>query len=188
MSEYRPDPPPDELIEMLFTENGKLYWKPEHCKGNRKEGKAIGLSDNRGYLAFTSARGQEDKKTRCYKVHRVINYLVTGEWPPIVDHKDGNTLNNHPDNLRSSCTVKNMQNRRKQKNNSSGYMGVRRSGSTYSAGITINRKLFQIHGYKNPEAAALARDILAKLFYSDQATMNFIDKGLIIVDGVETAL
>ncbi|EHT3579215.1 HNH endonuclease [Salmonella enterica] len=188
MSDYRQDPPPQELIEMLFYEDGALYWKPEHCTRGRKEGKPIGRVDRGGYLTFSNRTGQPGGKMRCYKVHRVIHFLDTGEWPPIVDHIDGNTLNNFTNNLRPSCHVKNSYNRKRQSNNKTGYIGVTFRDGSYAAGVTINRKHYQIQGYKTPLQAALARDLLAHWFYGELATMNVLGKCRIKVGGVEMAL
>lgn len=44
--------------------------------------------------------------------HRVVYFLMSGEWPEVVDHIDGNSFNNAPGNLRRSTHVKNQQNRK----------------------------------------------------------------------------
>lgn len=46
-----------------------------------------------------------------YKVHRIIWFLETGEWPKLIDHIDGNGLNNHIDNIRSVNHTINNRNR-----------------------------------------------------------------------------
>ncbi|EAQ9051858.1 hypothetical protein D8V62_23770 [Salmonella enterica] len=184
MSEYRKDPPPQELLDMLFTKDGNLYWKPEYCGKRRIEGKPIGTVDRCGYLIFTSKIGQENKHCRCYKVHRVIFLLEKGEWPPICDHKDGNKLNNHPDNLRSSDTQKNMFNKRVSKKNKSGYVGVFVRRKNYKIAINIDGKRFEMFSYPTAETAALARDLLAHWFYGEHASFNILDKKAIKVNGL----
>ncbi|EGI0196869.1 HNH endonuclease [Salmonella enterica] len=185
MSDYRQDPPPDELIEMLFTENGKLYWKPEFCRKGKVEGKPIGSVDRYGYLTFTSKAGQPDKKVRAYKVHRVIHYLNKGEWPPVVDHIDRDRLNNVEDNLQSANNFINSQNREKNYDNNTGFLGVKNRNSSFSAFIHSNNEHLEISGYKTPEAAALARDILALLIHGKHANTNLIGKFKISLEGVE---
>lgn len=37
-----------------------------------------------------------------YYLHRLIYYLHTEEWPPEIDHRDGNKANNKIENLRAS--------------------------------------------------------------------------------------
>jgi hypothetical protein len=66
-------------------------------------------------------------KGRNYRNHRIIFMLVnkvaiTGE----IDHIDGDTANNHPNNLRDVSRSINQQNRKLDKYNTSGYPGVSR--------------------------------------------------------------
>lgn len=73
-------------------------------------------SDGRG---FYLARTDEDRKTVYF--HREV--LEAGAVEK-VDHKNGNGLDNRRSNLRSSSHEQNMGNRRKNKNNTSGFKGV----------------------------------------------------------------
>lgn len=61
-----------------------------------------------------------------YAVHRVIWQMHHGYLSPdmVVDHIDGDTTNNKIDNLRLITDVMNQRNKRKHKNNRSGFMGV----------------------------------------------------------------
>jgi hypothetical protein len=54
-------------------------------------------------------------------LHRFITGCPDGK---IVDHKNGNTLDNRRSNLRICTKTENNRNRRKNKNNTSGYKGV----------------------------------------------------------------
>lgn len=71
----------------------------------------------------------EGIRNKRYRIdlHRVIaermigRYLRSGE---VVDHADGNTLNNRRSNLRVATQLENARNSRKSKNNTSGYKGV----------------------------------------------------------------
>jgi hypothetical protein len=60
-----------------------------------------------------------------YKAHRVIWLWMTGEWPEcLVDHRDGDGLNNRWRNLRAATYAQNAWNKRPGKRNTSGYVGV----------------------------------------------------------------
>lgn len=63
--------------------------------------------------------------SRKYLAHRLAWVYMTGKWPvALVDHKDGNPLNNRWDNLRQASQSQNLSNRPQQRNNTSGYKGV----------------------------------------------------------------
>jgi len=87
-------------------------------RGRSRAGKEIGNID-RGYFKF-KFRGQ------MYVNHRAVYFLNTGVDPEekTVDHEDGNGLNNKISNLRLATLSQNQDNRKKNKNNTSGITGV----------------------------------------------------------------
>ncbi|EEI7324281.1 hypothetical protein G4E03_003470 [Salmonella enterica] len=186
MSKYREDPPPLELIEQLYYKDGSLFWKDEYCIKQKKRSlnKPIGNLDKWGYLVFTSKVGQTDNKIRNYKVHRVIYYLEKGVWPPVVDHKDRNKVNNQIDNLLPSDLVKNAQNKTKRCD-SDGYQGVRMDQSgKYRAFININGKFYSVGNIHDAKHAALIRDLMAVYNNGEHANTNFLGKTKIKIGGV----
>ncbi|EJT3982461.1 HNH endonuclease, partial [Salmonella enterica] len=168
MSDYRQDPPPDELIEALIYKDGLLCWK--------ESGNEVGHTDNLGYRVFCSRKGQPADKLRSYKVHRVIFYMLTGEWPPIVDHIDRDKQNNHASNLRAATSSQNCINRSISRRNKTGYTGVRQRGKHFSAILVIGRKNYEVGGFHDAKHAALFRDLMAHANYGKCANMNFLGK------------
>lgn len=76
----------------------------------------------------------------------------------IVDHRDGNPLNNRSRNLRPCTTAENSRNRRKPSSNTSGFKGVslhKRSGR-YKAYIMVDRHQTHLGYHNTAEEAAAA--------------------------------
>ena len=113
-------PIPKDIGDYIaYSEESKtgLINKVKRGSGSRA-GKEIGNID-RGYFKF-KFRGQ------MYVNHRAVYFLNTGVDPEekTVDHEDGNGLNNKISNLRLATLSQNQDNRKKNKNNTSGITGV----------------------------------------------------------------
>lgn len=96
------------------------------------------------------------------KMHRFIMGKVPKGY--IVDHINGNTLDNRKDNLRVITQRQNSYNSKKEKNSFSGIKGViprRKNGknlSTWRAYIGYNYKMIQLGSFKTFEEAVAARE------------------------------
>ncbi|EHV3815219.1 HNH endonuclease [Salmonella enterica] len=177
MEMHNQTPPPDELREMLYYDDGELYWFPSFYRGRRTD-KPLGSLDSDGYKR---TRLKVDGVYRDYKLHRLIYWFETGDWVPMLDHKDRNRLNNRIENLQPSDPKANAHNQGIPKNNTTGFLGVRKQiNNKYGFTITIEGKNHCFGGYIHPETAALARDIAARLLYGKQAYLNILDKEFII--------
>lgn len=97
---------------------------------------------------------------RSYRANRLAWLLVTGTWPSgVVDHFDGDRLNDRIGNLRDVSVAENSQNRHgAQRNNKTGILGVCRVGNGYRASIQVNGKKKHIGTFSTPELAQAARE------------------------------
>lgn len=91
-------------------------------------------------------------------LHRVIMQRMAGrqlERRELVDHIDGNPLNNTRANLRIATTQENTRNSGIRKTNSSGFMGIwkDKERNTWRAEISINGVKHRLGTYKTPEEA-----------------------------------
>ena len=103
-------------------------------------------------------------------LHRVIMEAQQGQ---IVDHIDGDGLNNSRSNLRLCTIQQNVQNRRGvQRNNSSGYLGVCKHQGRFKATICADGKTHYLGMYATAEEAAFARDDAAIRLHGEFAATN----------------
>lgn len=154
-------------------------------------------TNKKNIKAFTCTSCPVKLKNQLWSVaiKRGIPYLVMGKWIPIknitkmqylhrlllnakkgqvVDHINGDTLDNRLCNLRICTNQENIRNSKIPKNNTTGYKGIcyvpRNSKKPWSARV-FNKHL----GYfKTKEAAALAYNIAAKKVYGKFARLNVV--------------
>lgn len=92
----------------------------------------------------------------------------------VVDHIDGNPLDNRRQNLRVCTRTENSRNRRLSKNNTSGYKGVSRCLCGWQAVICVNRTRIYLGSYKTPELAAEAYNRAAQEYFGAFARFNVV--------------
>ena len=111
-------------------------------------------------------------KKRIY-MHRLIIGAKKGQ---IVDHIDGNGMNNRRLNLRLCTNSQNIQNQRNRKLNGK-YRGVSwsKERKLWHAKITVNYKTINLGRFETAEAAARAYDEAATKYFKKFAVLNFIE-------------
>ena len=119
---------------------------------------------------YALTRKTIDGKRTTIWMHRLIMGAQKGEK---IDHKDGNGLNNHRENLRFASAGENMYNRRKNKNTSSQYKGVSRKINRWVASLNYKREKVYIGLFISEEDAARAYDEKARELYGEFANTNF---------------
>jgi hypothetical protein len=112
---------------------------------------------SQGYMA-TNVKKSDDKRT-ILLMHRHI--LTLEHWDVnghLVDHIDGNKLNNQLSNLRLVNYSQNGWNSEKRKRNTSGYKGVswNKGKRMWKSSIMVNRKQIFLGYYKDIELARQA--------------------------------
>jgi hypothetical protein len=113
-----------------------------------------------------------------YLLHRILIALQTGKWPSVVDHKNGDKLNNSPTNIRSCTSSDNNCNRGMRSDNTIGYKGLfirqTRKGLVYGWMIRYAGRSVSKSGFKTPEAAFKSRQEALHIahgeFYNDGST------------------
>lgn len=136
-------------------------WRIKRC--------ASGLLYAHGYR-----KGIDDPLDTSF-MHRVILGATRGQ---MVDHVNGDGLDNRRCNLRFCTHAQNSANRKISKNNTSGYNGVyfSKSRRKWRAAIRIDGQTRAIGAYDTAEEAARAFDIAAFAYRGGFARLNFPDE------------
>lgn len=163
-----------ECIE-YDPETGLAYWKERplhHFKNssnmksvNKNTGKPIDMINSHGYIRFTI-------NYSTYLLHRVIWKLITGEDSEhLIDHIDGNKLNNKWDNLREATVGQNACNKKISSHNTTGYKGVSvgRTQNTWVAVIRLDGKVKKLGTFPTPEDAHQAYCEAASAYHGEFA-------------------
>ena len=140
----------NELKEILDYDpnTGIFTWKVNIAK-NKFAGSIAGNVNNNGYYVITLYR-------KTYSAHRLAWFYVYGNWPiKDIDHINGNRIDNRIINLRECNQSENQQNRKINKNNSSGYIGVsyHKKEKKWRSRIKVNNKLINLGSFDTPELA-----------------------------------
>jgi hypothetical protein len=145
-------------------ETGEFFWL--HFSGRR--GKAVpgskaGSTGKRGYI-YIGIAGHS------YQAHRLAWLYVHGSWPDnLIDHINGDPLDNRICNLRLCDHSLNMANRGAPANNTSGVKGVvwDRSRGKWAARICVNYKTINLGRFDNIGAAASAYSKAASRYFGE---------------------
>jgi len=138
-----------EFNDYFEYKNGELYWK-KSTNSRIVVGKKAGCITNHGYLTI-----KINKKP--YLAHKIVYAIHYGYIPKLIDHIDGNKLNNKIENLREATIFENQRNRKIQLNNSSGVKNVywHNKEKSWRVQLRFNNKLNYIGSFKDIELAEL---------------------------------
>lgn len=124
---------------------------------------------------------QKTRKGKPYYARATINgkrtlmhKLIMAEENKLVDHVNGNGLDNRRSNLRYCNNSENLLNRNKSKNNTSGYKGIwyRKDRGTYVAELTINKRAVIKKSFKTLKEAIVEYNNAAKKYSNGFARLN----------------
>jgi hypothetical protein len=118
-----------------------------------------------GYVVHTVGMGG---KTYQLLMHRVV---LRAAPDVLVDHRDGNRLDNRKDNLRSASHRQNAQNRAPIAGRR--WKGVYAAGDRWKARIKHDGRMIHLGAYESEEIAALAYDLAARQLFGAFARLNF---------------
>ena len=126
-----------------------------------------------GYARTFQRRVENDRKLTSMSMHRLVMNATNPEI--VIDHINGDTLDNRKANLRFATVAQNAQNRNKVKGCSSKYLGVtyHKRDERWQTQVRHNGKRHYVGLYLTEEEAARAYDIKAKELHKEFARLNF---------------
>jgi len=154
---YTPKKPTPEQLELMKerfeVSDAGLVVKTKYCN-SPEVGEPAGSIQSHGYVSMRVLG-------RPTRAHHIVWYLTHGQWPEQpLDHRDGNRLNNAPENLRK------VSQRQNQKAYAKTYGTVDYRGiyfgkdrGRYVARSSVDGKKIYIGCYDTAEEAAIARDL-----------------------------
>ena len=96
----------EELRDLLeYTEDGYLWWNYTGT-GRNIDLPAGTINRVTGYRAIMV-------KGTLYLAHRLVYYWHAGEWPDVIDHINGDKVDNRIENLRAVSNIANLHGARK---------------------------------------------------------------------------
>lgn len=144
---------------------------------SRRTGKSIGVLHKLGYVVIGK---QANGKVRRIKRSHVIWWSKHQKMPSAkmhIDHIDGDKTNDRIENLQILTPQQNLAKRKKNKNGSSKYMGVRfrKDMKKFEARIEKCGKEYSFGFHENEKQAAIARDRgMIKLYEKEMKDTGFL--------------
>jgi HNH endonuclease/AP2 domain len=141
-----------ELLELLHYDSETGLFTRRTTNRRHKSGTVIGAKGHKNSNGY----GRIRVKGQLFYTHRLAWFYVHGDWPSKqIDHVNGNRLDNRLSNLREASHAEQQQNSGIPKNNTSGFVGVRRYKTTESfiARIKHNRKNIHLGVYSTATEA-----------------------------------
>ena len=135
-----------DLHDLFRYENGKLFWKT--INSGRRIDVEAGWLDKLGYRYIGLGR-------KTYRSYHLIYMMFYGYLPKLIDHIDGNPLNNQVENLREASSLQNSWNQKKRCTNTSGVKGISwsKKNSRWVARCMINYKSHFVGSFESIDSA-----------------------------------
>lgn len=161
--------PSDFLFDRLRLDptTGKVYWRDPTRYHKRLAGQEAGCPRPSG-----SGKPYWMVKLGGKAVHRsrIVFCMIHGRWPePCVDHINGDSLDDRPENLREATITENAWNHKTRSKASDLPMGVRQLGDKFQARISCNKVARYLGVYSTADEASIAYQLARKEMFRDFA-------------------
>jgi hypothetical protein len=161
--------PPVERLRHLFSYDPQTgIVSRNHGRGGELAGARVGTKNSHGHLIC-----RVDYRT-CY-VHRIAWALYHGEEPPeLIDHINGDGVDNRIANLRAATNSENRVNARPNTGSHSGLRGAHwsKSEGRWRSSIRVNGRYVHLGWFETKEDAAEAYAIAAERYFGEFSYYN----------------
>lgn len=158
----------ERLKELFEYKDGSLVWKVRAANRVKVGDIAGGTNGKKQPYMRVMVDGHR------YLVHRLIYAWHYGFMPEIVDHINGNVLDNRIENLRQATKSQNHQNSCYHKNNTSGAKNVswNKRQNKWCVSLRVNKKKIHIGTFNDFEFADLVAHEARSLHFGQFARNN----------------
>jgi hypothetical protein len=129
----------------------------------------------KGWSTYYAGRNVRiDDVKRRVLMHRYVAERAGLDVSGLIDHRNGNGLDNRVANLRPATVAQNRMNSRPQSRNECGFKGVRfnKKVGRWVANITVSKRQRHLGYFDSPEEAAAAYDFAAMKHFGAFARCN----------------
>ena len=148
----------EQLKELFIYNPDTGHFLRTSSRGKWKAGERVGGISGVGYRMINCSLG-------IYTEHRLAWLYMTGQWPVMIDHRNGDKTDNRWSNLRLTDKVLNGANSKKRSHNTNPFKGVKRIGSRWIARVSGTH----LGSFSSPEEAHAAYIQGATDLYGDYA-------------------
>ena len=166
-----------EFVRLLFdyeAETGFLRWQYQTSKPRKWNSRYAGTiagSSVKGYVQIQIS----NPNPLNYYAHQIVWCHGRGYWPlHQIDHINGERSDNRISNLRLATNSENGCNKPRQRNNTSGFVGVSfdPQRKMWRARVNLHRKMHDIGFFPTAEQAATARKDAVKRIHGEFAKIS----------------
>lgn len=119
-----------------------------------------------GYACYVYIKNKERVSLKLHK------FLINVPEGKVVDHKNGNTLDDRKYNLRICTRIQNSWNRKKNSNSASPFKGVHKKGKSFEAYISCNKVKMYLGTFGNLDDAIKARKQAELKYFGEYSYLN----------------
>jgi hypothetical protein len=140
----------DTVRKVFEYRDGHLYWKSPSNPSKTPVGMRAGTVSKRGYIHI-------QYKRKVYKAHRLVYLMHTGNICELLDHINGDPIDNRIENLRPATCIQNQQNAKLRRDSSSGVKNVTWHSriKKWAVGLRFNGKRTHFGYFDDLELAEL---------------------------------